>query len=285
MNGLEGKDFFDNIRRSVKISHFVASIIPLALLVYFSIKYVYPYVTKGDISRIPLNIGILLVLAVTVSVLGLILTTRATNSSIASAQDLNIKLNSLFEITKQFRETLYLDILLKKIMASAMELNAAESGSLLLFDEVGNLRFKVNAGKNAEKMNNKVLNPGKGIASWVAENGKPVLINDVSNDSRYSSEFDNETGFKTTSVLCVPLIYSKEIIGVIELRNKKHGNFTKQDEALLHSLADQASISIVQNRTKERQHSDLIPPKFLLMHRIISRIEKAMHEELQTMPT
>jgi len=55
MYNLEGKDFFDNIRRTVKLSHFVASIIPLALLVYFSIKYVYPYVTAGNTSNIPIK--------------------------------------------------------------------------------------------------------------------------------------------------------------------------------------------------------------------------------------
>ncbi len=258
MHGLEGKDFFDNIRRYVKISHFIASIIPLALLVYFSIKYIYPYVTEGDISKIPVNVGILLVLAVAVSVLGLILSTKATNSSIVSAQDLNIKLNSLFGITKQFRETLYLDILLKKIMESAMNLIAAESGSLLLNDDKDNLQFKVNFGKNSQKMNNRTLKSGEGIAGWVVKNGKPALINNAAKDTRYDSDFDNETGLKTKSVICVPLVYANEIIGAIELRNKKQGVFTKQEEALLHSIADQASISIAQNRSKEKQLSDFI---------------------------
>ncbi|MBI5408407.1 MAG: HD domain-containing protein [Nitrospirae bacterium] len=258
MHDLEGKDFFDNIRRSVKISHFVASIIPLALLVYFSIKYVYPYLTHSDLSRIPLNIGILLLLAVAVSVLGLILSTKATNSSIASAQDLNKKLNSLFSITKEFRETAYSDILLSKIVESAMDLTSAEAGALLLYDEQRNLQFKVNVMKNTRQPGDKIIKTYEGIARWVAETGKPALLNDASKDERYNPEFDEETGFKTNSILCVPLICSNEIIGVVELRSGKLGLFTKQDEALLHSLADQASISIVQNRLKERRHSDLI---------------------------
>lgn len=258
MYSLEGKNFFDNIRRTVKISHFVASIIPLALLVYFSIKYVYPNVVGSNFSQVPLSIGVLLVLAVALSVLGLILMTRSTNSSIASAQDLNTKINSLFDITKQFRETLYLDILLKQIMKSALDLNSAESGSLLLYNEEGNLMYKVNSGENSEKMNEKVVSAGKGIAAWVAESGKPALVNDTASDSRFNNDFDRETGFKTRSLICVPLIHSNEIIGVIEVRNKKEGLFTKEDEALLHNLADQASISIAQNRTHERQHSDFI---------------------------
>jgi len=258
MQRLEGTDFFNDIRRSVKISHFVASIIPLALLVYFSIRYVYPYVSGGDISKIPFDIGILLILAVSVSVLGLILTTKATNSSIESAQDLNMKLNSLSDITKQFRETLYPDILIKKIMEAAMSLTDTESGSLLLYNDDGNLQIQVHTGTDTEKMTGKLIKSGLGVADWVSKTGKPALINDISNDSRYNPEFDDETGFNTRSILCVPLINSNQIIGAIELRNKKQGEFNSHDEALLNSLADQASISISQNRSSEKQHSDFI---------------------------
>ena len=131
MYSLEGRDSFEHIRRSVKLSHFVASIIPLSLLVYFSIKYVYPSVTQDQSANLPLSIGIVLVLAVAVSVLGLMLSTKATNSSIGSAEEMNRKMNSLFEITKQFRETLYLDVLLENIVNSAMNLTSAEMGALL----------------------------------------------------------------------------------------------------------------------------------------------------------
>lgn len=258
MYGLEGKNFFDNIRRTVKISHFIASIIPLALLVYFSIKYVYPSVENSNASQVPFSIAIMLVLAVALSVLGLILMTRSTNSSIKSAQHLNSKINSLFDITKQFRETLYLDVLLKQIMKSALELNSAESGSLLLYDEEGQLRYKVNSGNNSEKMNDKIVHSGEGIAAMVADSGKPALINEAASNAGYDQSFDKETGFKTRSLMCVPLIHSNEIIGVIEVRNKKEGNFTQEDQALLHNLADQASISITQNRTNEKRHSDFI---------------------------
>ncbi len=258
MQRIEGTNFFNEIRRSVKISHFVSSIIPLALLVYFSIRYVYPYVTEGDISKVPIDIGILLILAVAVSVLGLILTTRATNSSIASAQDLNMKLNSLSDITKQFRETLFPDILLKKIMESAMTLTDTESGTLLLFNENGDLQIKVTAGITSDTIKNRTIKSGQGISGEVAATGKPVLLNDAAKDPRHDPEYDNDAGMKTRSILCVPLIHSNQIIGAIELRNKRKGEFTSHDEALLNSLADQASISISQNRSSEKQHSDFI---------------------------
>jgi hypothetical protein len=265
VSDLEGKSFFDHIRRSVLTSYCVASIIPLALLVYLSVTYVYPYVSGGDISKVPLNITILPFLALLVSVLGLVLTTRATNSSISSAQNLNSKLTSLFDITKQFRATLYPDVLLKKILESAMNLTGGEYGFILLSNEDGNLQFTVNAGINPDKIKNKILTSGEGIASRVAKTGKPAFVNDISNDSHYNPEFDKETGIKTTSLLCVPLMYDNNIIGVIELRNKKSGSFTKQDEALLHSLADQAGMSIAQSRSTEQEHSDFIQITELLV--------------------
>jgi len=258
MQKTEGTDSFENIRRSVKISHFVASIIPLALLVYFSIKYVYPYVTEGDMSKVPLDIGILLLLAVAVSVLGLMLTTKVTNTSINSARNLHQKLNSLFGITKQFRETLYLDILLENIIKSAIELTGAESGSILLYNNDHQLQYKFSTGKNSEKMLNKTINNDKGVAVWVTESGKAALINDLQSDKRYNPDYDRETGLKTKSILCVPLINSNETIGAIEMRHTEKNAFTSQDELLLYSLADQASISIVQKRSNERQQSDLI---------------------------
>ncbi|MBC8414056.1 MAG: GAF domain-containing protein [Nitrospira sp.] len=258
MDQLEGKSFFNNIRRSVKISYFVASVIPLALLVYFSLKYVYPYITAGDITKTPISIGVLLLLAVALSVLGLLLTTKATNASISEAQDLNKKLNSLFEITRQFRETVHLDELLQKILKSAISLTSAETGSLLMYDEENTLRFNVTVDENAAKINGSPLNSGQSIAAWVTENRQPALVNDISSDSRYSNYYDDQTGFKTSSILCVPLIYAGTITGAIELRNKRNGVFTLLDQSLLHNLADQAAISIDQNSSNEKKRGDLI---------------------------
>jgi HD superfamily phosphodiesterase len=258
VSDLEGKSFFDHMRRSVLTSYCVASIIPLALLVYLSVNYVYPSISDGDLSKVPVNLTILPLLALVVSVLGLILTTRATNSSITSAQDLNSKLTSLFDITKQFRETHYPDVLLKRILESAMTLTGGEYGFILLRNEDGNLECTVSAGIDPDRIKNKIMKSKEGIASRVARTGNPEFVNDMPDESQYDPEFDNETGIATRSALCAPLMYDNTIIGVIELRNKRSGPFTKQDVALLHSLADQAGMSIAQSRSTEQQHSDFI---------------------------
>ncbi|MEF9475618.1 MAG: GAF domain-containing protein [Candidatus Mariimomonas ferrooxydans] len=253
-----GEDFFQNIRRTVKISYFVGSIIPLGILVYLTIKYIYPYLTMGTGEGLPIHLIVLLLLSLVVSILGLVLSTRATNASVSSLQDLYSKLNTLVDITKQFRETLYIDILLENIVKSAIHLNSAETGSILLFDESGDLRFKVLIGQRGQKIKDRVVKRGEGISGWVAETGKSAIVNDVAKNKLFNPAFDKESGFKTRSIMCVPLVHNKEVIGVIEVLNRRIGVFTDDDEKLLYSLADQAAISISQSRVFESRHSDII---------------------------
>lgn len=73
-------------------------------------------------SVVPSAIGITLLLALILSILGLTLSSRATNASISSLQDLYLRLNSLVDVTKHFRDTPYLDILLNSIVKSAIDL-------------------------------------------------------------------------------------------------------------------------------------------------------------------
>ncbi|MBI5026052.1 MAG: GAF domain-containing protein [Nitrospirae bacterium] len=259
MNERPEEFFFARIRNRIKLSYFIASIIPLSILVYFSIKYIYPFVTAGGkTDALPSNIGIILFLAVVLSILGLYTTTKATNESITSLQDIYAKLNTILEVTRHFRDTLYVDILLERIVKSAVDLSGAETGSLLLYDDDGNLSFKVLIGKEGQKIKGRLVKRGEGITGWVAEKGEPLVVNNVKNDPRFNSTFDKESGFKTKSILCVPLIYEKEIIGVIEMLNKIEGGFTEYDKQVLFSLADQAAISIIQNRMHESRHSDFI---------------------------
>ena len=248
-----GKSFFDNIRRYVKISYFISSIIPLALLAYMSVKYIYPYLQL----ELPIYIGVLLFLAVAISLLGLSLLTKTTNASILSLHDLHSRLNALIDITKHFRETIYIDLLLGNIIKSAMRLNSTEAGSLLLCDEAGNLRVKFFTGEHP-RLNDRIVKVGEGISGWVAKTGKPALVNDVTKDSRYNPDVDAGSRVTARSIMCVPLIYINKVIGVIELLNKKSGIFTKEDEELLHALADHAAISIAHSRLLENQQSDMI---------------------------
>ena len=129
-------------------------------------------------------------------------------------------------------------------METAAATLGAEAGSILLYDDEGRLRFHTASGQAASAVKPMYVEAGQGIAGWVASTGRSALVNDVANDSRFERRFDRATGFVTRSILCVPLTFEKRVIGVLELLNKKTGDFGAEDETLLGSLGDQAAISI-----------------------------------------
>lgn len=83
----------------------------------------------------------------------------------------------------------------------------------------------------------------KGIAGSVATSGKLINIKDVYKDSRFNPEIDRKTGYRTKSMLAVPMKNTKnQVIGVFQVLNRKGGRaFDHQDEEILLLLADQAA--------------------------------------------
>ena len=93
------------------------------------------------------------------------------------------------------------------------------------------------------------VNIGEGLCGWVAKHKKPLISNDVQNDSRFLKQADKATGFRTRNILCVPLIYQQEILGVLNVLNSKHRQlFDREDEEILLSYAHLVSVAIVRSR-------------------------------------
>ncbi|MCU0614111.1 MAG: GAF domain-containing protein [Desulfobacterales bacterium] len=87
------------------------------------------------------------------------------------------------------------------------------------------------------------LNLNLGIAGLVALTAEDINIPDVYADSRFDRSVDERTGYKTRCMLCVPMkTQSGEILGVIQVLNKKNGIFTTQDEVQLKSLSSYVSM-------------------------------------------
>ena len=85
----------------------------------------------------------------------------------------------------------------------------------------------------------------QGIAGWVFSNQLPLIVEDPYNDSRFFPGIDQLTGFKTTNILCVPLINrQKECIGTLQALNKKSGNFNDDDREVLTYLANYVTVAI-----------------------------------------
>jgi HD-GYP domain-containing protein (c-di-GMP phosphodiesterase class II) len=134
----------------------------------------------------------------------------------------------------------------RRAMKAATRLMKAEVGSLLLIDDgKRQLYFEVALGDREEDMKTIPLNFGEGIAGWVAQHGKALIVNSPEKDPRFFKGMDERTEFKTLNIICVPVKVKEKTIGVLEAINKqKKGRFNKEDLSLLTSLADQVAIAL-----------------------------------------
>ena len=78
------------------------------------------------------------------------------------------------------------------------------------------------------------------------------MENDTKKSSQFFQEIDKLTGFKTRSVLCVPLFSQRKVIGVLEVLNKIDCNFDGVDETVLHSLADALILVLLSARLQKQ---------------------------------
>ena len=150
-------------------------------------------------------------------------------------------------ISKALTSTLELNKVLDIIMENVQKLVRSEAWSLLLYDEERNdLYVAVTKGKQPEGLQGMRVKLEEGVAGWVAQKGRPLIVGDVLNDKRFSDYVNNNVkGFIPRSVLCVPITSKKKIIGVLEVLNKRGGrSFTNNDAELLLKLVDQAAIAI-----------------------------------------
>ena len=86
---------------------------------------------------------------------------------------------------------------------------------------------------------------GQGVAGWVMEQNKAVLLNDVAQDARFDPAVDSCGSAQTVSLLCVPLRAKDHVIGVLEVLNKRPPfEFDQEDRSLLSALAAQAAIAL-----------------------------------------
>ena len=153
------------------------------------------------------------------------------------------KLTSILEVAKAMTAKRDLDSLLPLILDEAAKVVDADRCSLFLLDrERRELWTKIAQGASAE-----IRVPlGSGIAGLVAETGEVIKLDDAYADGRFNRTIDRSTGYRTQTVLCVPMRDAAgEVTGVIQALNKQGGAaFTAEDEELLLALGGQAAVAI-----------------------------------------
>jgi len=156
------------------------------------------------------------------------------------------QLMACLEIGKALTSTFDMEEILHTVLSRLSLLVPARNWSLLLVDQPSrSLRFEVAVGLAPELLKELRIPLGEGIAGSVALSGKPILVEDVSSDPRFSDKVDKLTGFKTKAVICLPLKIRDSVIGVVEIVNPQDSClFRPEAVTILSILADYVAIAI-----------------------------------------
>ena len=158
------------------------------------------------------------------------------------------------------------DELLRAILDVARRVILAEAASLFFVNErTDALDLAISSFAEGQFTQPKISVPrGKGIAGWVAEHGEGLLIPDAYADDRFYKDADRQTGFRTRSILCVPLKRDGDVIGVLQILNPKDkAAFDSQDldgftaYATLTATAIEKLRALERTRAQERVARDL----------------------------
>ena len=181
---------------------------------------------------------------------------KIVNQSTDRSRQEDCSAKTLLQVSRMLSRALDLEEVLPKALNIAETTLNGETASIILLDEkTGNLRFHI-AGEHLGSLKSLELEPGRGIAGWVLEHGEPQRVPDAYADPRFEREADKRTGFRTRSILCVPLRAGGKIIGVVQVLNKKADEvFTNGDLALLESIATVIALA-VENAREHRLRVD-----------------------------
>ncbi len=162
------------------------------------------------------------------------------------------KLRQLMDASTALNSTLDLGRLLDIILDTALKTVDGDRGTVYLVD-----RKKEELWSIILKGNQQVtirLPLGRGIAGYVAASGDTLNIPDAYLDPRFNPDVDRQTGYRTKTILCMPMRNKDgEIIGVFQLLNKRAGAFTDEDEDFISALSTHASLAIENARLYEEE--------------------------------
>ncbi|PKL44091.1 MAG: adenylate/guanylate cyclase domain-containing protein [Candidatus Riflebacteria bacterium HGW-Riflebacteria-2] len=169
----------------------------------------------------------------------------------------------LLDISRRISAMDSLDAVLKMLVETATSRLNAERGSLFLNDPNTNeLYSRVAMGNFMREI--RILNTN-GIAGYVFTSGEGIIIPDAYADSRFNRNIDEQTGFVTRNILCVPIKTAKgQVMAVAQILNKNKGRFNREDMRLLEEMMKQGAPAlqslqfIEQMETIRRQELEFI---------------------------
>ena len=166
---------------------------------------------------------------------------RLSNGTLSATE-----LAALIEASALINASLDLPATLQAIAVAAAEVLSAEASSVLLLDKRRRrLVFQAAHGESGDQLIGQEMNADAGIAGRVVTIGQPVLVPDARHDPDFFQEFDQQSSFVTRDIIAAPMLRHSEVIGVVEVLNRRgDGVFTARDKELLRLFANLAALSM-----------------------------------------
>ncbi|HUS15996.1 MAG TPA: ATP-binding protein [Chloroflexia bacterium] len=195
-----------------------------------------------------------------------------------------LRLTVLQEGISAINSTMVLNDLLQMVVANAVRVLKAEQSSIgLLDDRTGELVIQAATGVQSGSLAAQRFAPGVGVAGWVIQHGQLLKVDDVTHDDRYLHAYSADSAGSTTrSILCVPLKVERQVIGALCVTHSQPAALTVDDERLLTTFAEQASLAVhktrlLEQRTRQaeelRQRGDLIGSLMSIRQVVLSSLE------------
>lgn len=181
-------------------------------------------------------------------------------------------LRTLLDVTRALAAPFELHTMLAEVAAAACRVLRAERASVWLVDAGTHLKLEV-----ASDLGDLRIPLGSGLVGLCALERRTVNVPDCYADPRFNREMDRRSGFRTRCVLALPLVdHRDQLVGVLQVLNRREGHFGEADEALGTALAAQCAVALSRVRLTE----DAIAAEVL-------RQEVALASELQrsTLPS
>ncbi len=175
-----------------------------------------------------------------------------------SLRQRNRELTLLNSAIQALNSTLDLDQVLEGILEEARAMLYADTGSVWLMDpETDELVCRQSAGPRSEVILGWRLPASEGLVGWVARTGRSLIVPDTLTDTRHFRGIDQQTGLSLRSILSVPLVVKRGVIGVLQVADSKANRFQATDLSLVEPLAAAAATAIMNARLYERAQQEI----------------------------
>ncbi len=153
-------------------------------------------------------------------------------------------IDAVSKISKAITSDLYLEDVLKLIVTLTANVMKVKICALWLLDsKTQTLKIRATQALSQEYLKERILKVGEGIVGLVAKDKKPVIINNVLEDPKYKEkQLARKVGLM--SMLSVPMMVKKRVIGVINCYTTSIYQFSKSDIKLLSTVTNQAAVAI-----------------------------------------